>query len=1067
VQVCPSCSEQNPPGFRLCGYCGAALQPQLKPRELRKTVTVVFTDLQGSTALGERLDPEALREVISRYFGVMSSVLEEHGGVIEKFIGDAVMAVFGLPRVREDDALRALRAALGMKAALVELNDELEVRYGVRLVNRTGVNTGEVVAGDPASGQRLITGDAVNVAARLEGAAPAGGVLVGESTYRLARELVEANEVEPLELKGKSERVRAYVLQGLRVGERRRPEGKLVGREDELHRLHSALADVATLRVSRLVTIVGEPGVGKSRLTDEFAEATAATARFLGGRCLSYGRGITFWPLVEIVREAAGIREADSPPAAMEKIAALAPDAPDAVERVASAIGLGGVDYSLEEIYWASRRLFEALAAERPLVLRIEDIHFAEEAFLGLLEHLARSASAPLLLLCTSRPDLLDRRPEWSGGEPAVRLELEPLSEAESGLVVEQLLGESGLPRHVSERIVQASEGNPLFVEHLLSMIVDDGLLVRGPDGEWRVEADLETISIPDSIHALLSARLELLTPDERASLDPASVVGVVFPRAAVEALADEAVRERTGPLLDGLVRKRLVRRSEADVEEDAYRFQHNLVRDTAYQGLLKRVRASLHERFVDWAESVNRERERGLEYGEILGYHLERAHEYLRELGPLDDHARALGRRAAAYLGEAGRRAFGRGDMVAAANLLRRAARLLPDDDPDRLALLPELGEAMMEIGEFAWAEVYLDEAAAAAVALGDAVREAEIVLTRLLVRHHAVDDLGAWRAEVNEETARLIPVLDAHGAAAELAKAWRMVAFVHATVCRWEDAAAAQQLALGHARRAGRRREEARLAAAYTISLQEGPTPLAEAVPRCEEIVRDGLVDRQAEAVARGCLAVLLALDGDVAAARDHYRRARDMLLDIGGLLAAHTSLTAGRVELLAGDPAAAEEALRQDYDALGALGERYFRPLVGSLLARALLELERADEAVEIVDEVRAEAADDDVETQAQWRLVQARVAAERGARDEAGRLAGEAIALLDETDAPVVRAEARLDAAIVVAAAGRPDEAATRLREAAELYALKGARLPWRGRTAEALAELRATELSASP
>jgi class 3 adenylate cyclase/tetratricopeptide (TPR) repeat protein len=1069
VQVCPSCSEQNPPGFRLCGYCGAPLQPQLRARELRKTVTVVFSDLVGSTALGERLDPEALREVISRYFGVMSGVLEEHGGVVEKFIGDAVMAVFGLPRVREDDALRALRAALGMKAALVELNDELERRYGVRLANRTGVNTGEVVAGDPGSGQRLITGDAVNVAARLEGAAPPGEVLVGESTHRLVRELVEADEVEPLELKGKSERVRAYVLHGLRDAERRRrAEGKLVGREDELARLREALAEVATLRASRLVTIVGEPGVGKSRLTEAFEDATAGTARFLAGRCLSYGRGITFWPLVEIVREAAGIREADGPAGARVKLAALAPDEPDAVERVASAIGLGGggPDYSLEEIYWASRRLFEALAVERPLVLRIEDIHFAEEAFLGLLEHLARSAAAPLLLLCTSRPDLLDRRPEWSGGEPALRLELEPLSEAESRLVVDQLLGESGLPRQVSERIVRASEGNPLFVEHLLSMLLDDGLLVRADHGGWRVEGDLERIAIPDSIQALLSARLESLTPEERAILEPAAVVGVVFAREAVEALADEAVQERAGPLLDGLVQKRLVRRLPGDVEEDAYRFQHNLVRDTAYQGLLKRARASLHEAFVGWAESVNRERERGLEYGEILGYHLERAYEYLDELGPLDEHAYALGRRASTYLGKAGRRAFGRGDMVAAANLLRRAARLLPERDAERLELLPELGEAMMEIGEFAWAEVYLDEAAEGAEAVGDAVGEAEVVLTRLLVRHHVVEDLGGWRAEVTGETARLIPVLEAHDASAELAKAWRMVAFVHATVCRWEAAEGAQRLALHHARRAGRRREEARLAAGYTISLQEGPTPLAEAIPRCEEIVREGLVDRQAEAVARSSLAVLLALGGDFAAARDHCRRARDMLIDIGGLLASHTSLTGGRVELLAGDPTAAEVALRRDYDALGALGERYFRPVVGAQLARALFEQGRLDEAVAVVSDVRGEAADDDVETQALWRQVEARVAAERGALDEAERLAAESIARLDETDAPVMRADARLDAAVILAAAARPDEAATRLREAGELYALKGVSPPVRGRTGRALAGLRTAELSVS-
>jgi class 3 adenylate cyclase len=1015
-------------------------------QEVRKTVTVVFSDLKGSTELGERLDSEALREVMSRYFDEMRGVLEDHGGAIEKFIGDAVMAVFGLPRVREDDALRAVRAAAGMKAVLAGLNDELERRYGVRLVSRTGVNTGEVVAGDTTSGQRFVTGDTVNVAARLEQAAPASEVLIGEPTYRLVRDLVEVEEVEPLELKGKSGRVAAFRLLRVREGsERRRTEGRLVGRQRELDALHAALAAATRTGGARLVTIVGEPGLGKTRLTDEFARATAAEARFVRGRCLSYGRGITFWPLVEVVRDAAGIRETDSPAAARAKLEALSPDAPEAIDRVASAVGLGGVDYSLDEIYRGCRHLFESLARERPLIVQIEDIHSAEDAFLGLLDHLERVASVPLLLLCTTRPGLLERRPDWGREAPALRLELEPLSDDETALVIGQILDETGLPREVFERIARACEGNPLFIEQLLSMMVDDGLLVREERG-WRVEGDMSRLAIPESIQALLSARLELLTPDERSILETASVIGVTFSRAAVEALAAAAVRGRTSVVLDGLVGKRLVRRAPADREEDAYRFDHNLVRDTTYHSLLKRTRAGLHERFADWAAEVNRQRDRALEYEEILGYHLERAYEYLGELGPLDEHALGLGRRASGHLGAAGQRAFGRGDMGAAANLLRRAAQLLPEQDADRLALLPDLGEAMMEIGEFAWAQLYVDEAAAAAEAVGDPVLRADTLLTQLLVRHHAVEDLGAWRAQVKVETARLIPILEDHGATAELAKAWRMVAFVHGTICRWEEAAAAQQLALRYARSAGRRRQEARLAAAFTISLRDGPTPVDDAIPLCQEIVRSGLADRQAEAVALSSLAVLNALRGDFDAARDHYGHAHATLADLGGvLLAAHTSLTSGRVELLAGEPAAAEAALRLDYDALGALGERYFRPLVGALLAQALFDQERTEEAELIAAEVRAGAAADDVETQALWRSVRARIADLNGDTHEALLLVNEAIAALDGTDAPVMRADARMDAGMILARAGRAAEAETRLAEAAELYDRKGARL----------------------
>jgi tetratricopeptide (TPR) repeat protein len=351
-----------------------------------------------------------------------------------------------------------------------------------------------------------------------------------------------------------------------------------------------------------------------------------------------------------------------------------------------------------------------------------------------------------------------------------------------------------------------------------------------------------------------------------------------------------------------------------------------------------------------------------------------------------------------------------------------------------------------MMEIGEFAWAQLYLEEAVAGADALGDAVLEADAVLTGLLVRHHVLDDLGAWRVQVKKETARLIPILEDRGATAELAKAWRMVAFVHGTICRWEEAAAAQQLALGYARRAGRRRQEARLAAAFTMSLRDGPTPVDEAVPLCEEIVRSGLTDRQAEAVALSSLAVLRALGGDFDAARGHYLRAHAALAELGGtVLAAHTSLTSGRIELLAGEPAAAEAALRLDYDALGALRERYFRPLVGALLARALLDQERIEEADAVAAEVSVEAAADDVETQALWRLVRARVADLRGDASEALLLVEEAVGALDDTDAPVIRADARLDAGFILARAGRPAEAASRFEEAAELYDRKGARL----------------------
>jgi predicted ATPase/class 3 adenylate cyclase len=1059
VQVCPQCGEENPPRFRLCGYCGTPLAAELPKQEVRKTVSVVFSDLKGSTALGERLDSEALREVMARYFFAMQTVLEEHGGTIEKFIGDAVMAVFGLPRVREDDALRAVRAAHGMSVALDLLNEDLDRLYGVRLANRTGVNTGEVVASDGASDQRLVTGDAVNVAARLEQAAGAGEVLIGEPTYRLVRDRVEVEEVEPLELKGKSERVAAYRVVRVRAPAEAAPDRgiRLVGREAELTALDEALSAARADGHARLATVIAEPGLGKTSLVRELARR-APEARVVAGRCLPYGRGITFWPIIEIVGAAAGLHEDDHPDEARAKIDALVPDAPDVAARIASAIGLADAEFPVDEIAWAARKLVEALAAEQPLVVHVDDIHWAEEAFLQLLRHVADTAEAPVLLLCTARPELLERDPDWAAEAPARRVELAPLTEADIEELVVQLLGGSGLPPAVHGRVAAAAQGNPLFVEQLVAMLVDDGALEQGEDG-WRATDPDAELAIPGSIHALLSARLDLLSAEERAVVEPASVIGTVFPQEALLALVADAVRDQVDGLLAALTPKRLLRRTHDELLGASYRFEHLLVRETAYSRLLKRARATLHAKFVDWADAVNRDRARELEFAEILGYHLEQAYHYLEELGTVDEEARALARRGAHQLGTiAGRRAFARGDMGAAANLLRRAATLLPEDSPERAELLPDLGEAMMELGEFAWAEVYLDEAATTAETVGDERLRADAVLTRLLVRHHTLDDLTGWRVEVERETAALIPTLEELGAAAELAKAWRMVSFVHGIVCHWEATAAAQERALQYAREAGKRRQEARLAGSYTVSLTNGPTGVDEAIERCEEIAASGLVDRQAEALALSSLSYLYALQGSFEDARDRYRQARRLLEELGTpLLGSQTSMTSARVELLAGDAAAAERDLRRDFDALGELGERYFRPYVGALLTRALLAQERLDDAATVTAEVAAMADEEDVESQSMLRAAQARIAAGRGEHAVAVPLAREAVRLIEETDDSVSRAEALVDLALVLRASGLADEARDALEQARSLVASKGAR-PLEERVAALLEEL---------
>ncbi len=783
MPVCGQCGTENPEIAKFCLACGSALEVAAPAQEVRKVVTVVFSDLKGSTSMGERLDSEALREVMTRYFDTMRAELERHGGVVEKFIGDAVMAVFGLPRLHEDDALRAVRAAAGMQGALEQLNDELDRVFGVRLANRTGVNTGEVVSGDPAAGQRLVTGDAVNVAARLEQAAGEQEVLLGDLTYRLVRDYVAVEPVEPLELKGKAEPVPAYRLMSLLDGvERpRRLDSPMVGRDHELGVLRDAFAEALAETRPRLVTVMGEAGVGKSRLMDEFIRSLEGEAMVLRGRCLAYGDGISFWPLAEAVREAAGIAERDTSEEAHAKLAALDDDT-DVIARVASAIGLTQEPFPVQELYWGARRLLEKLAAARPLVVLFEDIHWAETTFLELVEHVVESAEARLLLVCPTRRELVERLPEWSATPPARRIELLPLSDDHAREVASHLLGQAGLEDEVRARVVEAAQGNPLFVEQLLSMLIDEGI-IRFEDGCWRAVGAIDRVSVPPTIQALLAARLDYLEPEERAVIEPAAVIGHVFVRDAVEYLTAESVQPVVGAQLHALTDKQFIHADRSrPPEEEAFRFHHILIRDTTYEGILKRARATLHERFVKWADDVNREG--AVEYEEILGYHLEQAHRYLSELGPLDERGRAIAVDASRRLALSGRRAFARGDVPAATNLLGRAIALLPQGDVTRLELLPDYGEALLQVGRFDEAQAVLDEAIESSGAAGLPAVRAHASLVRLLVRLRA-GDADNWREEAATTIAAAMAVFEVADDNAGLAKAWRLLAWTHGTQC------------------------------------------------------------------------------------------------------------------------------------------------------------------------------------------------------------------------------------------------------------------------------------------
>ncbi|MEX1278078.1 MAG: adenylate/guanylate cyclase domain-containing protein, partial [Chloroflexota bacterium] len=633
VRVCPSCGEENSARARFCQACATLLAESTDEAtsEVRKVVTIVFADMAGSTAIGERLDPEALRRVQARYFDAMTAVLEGHGGTVEKYIGDAVMAVFGIPLLHEDDAVRAVRAASGMQDGIRSLNVDLARDYGVEVAVRIGVNTGEVVAGDPRAGQRLVTGDAVNLAARLEQAAEAGQVFLGATTQRLVKDAVRVEEVEALDLKGKSAPVKAFRLLEVlpdTAGHVRNLDSPMVGRAKELDVLRRALERARGDRTSQLFTLLGPAGVGKSRLVGEFL-AGAGDATVLRGRCLSYGDSITYYALREIVQLAAGISESDDAATAMTRLTAVLAGAEDG-DRIAHLAGglLGWADpSSTEDGSYAVRKAFEHLARERPLIVVFDDIHWAEPLLLDLIEHLADwIRDAELLIVCVARPELLEIRPGWGGGKMnATVILLEPLAGDDAGALLDNILGEAALPPIARDRLLAAAEGNPLFVEEMIGMLVDDGLL-RLTDGAWRAVSDLADLTVPPTIQLLLAARLDRLESEERAVMERGAVEGKVFHIGAVTSLSPEAVRSQVRPRLLALARKELIRPDRAEFAgQDAFRFRHLLIRDAAYQAMPKEQRAELHEGFARWlTEAVG---DRMMEYQEILGYHLEQAY--------------------------------------------------------------------------------------------------------------------------------------------------------------------------------------------------------------------------------------------------------------------------------------------------------------------------------------------------------------------------------------------------------------------------------------------------------
>ena len=974
MQTCPACGRESPDGFLHCGYCGASLAAPAVER--RKLATLVFCDLSGSTALGERVDAETVRSLMLSYFHEMRGALERHGGTVEKFVGDAVLAVFGVPEAHEDDSLRACRAAVEMQARLAALNEEFVRRFGTRIALRIGVNTGEVVTGDGPSRETFVTGDPVNTAARLEQAAGPGEVLLGESTYRLVRDAVRAEAVEPLNAKGKAEPLAAYRL--LEVGGfgpvPRRVGTPFAGREDELDLLERELEAVVAQRECRLVTVVGEPGVGKSRLTAELVSRVGTRARVVRGGCLSYGEGITFWAIGEIVRELAGIHDEHSTAEARALIEARVEgveNGPVVAANLAQLLGLADDGATGPETEWAIRALPDRPGRTQPLVVVVDDIHWADEALLDLLAGLpAAIADTPILLLCLARPELLERRPDWD-----VTMRLEPLGSRDGDALVQGLLGDA--PAVVRERVARASAGNPLFTEELVAMLLDEGV-IRLEEGvcTWRATSTRSRCRRACTRCSARASTGSTTTPGPRSSAAPSRARSSTaapsssspLPRRAPPCRRSRAAQgQGHRPSRRGELRRRVrlplqahprPRRRLPGDRQEAPRHTSRAVRDWL-------------ERAAD---------DRVTEYEEIIGHHLEQGYRYRGELGLLDDEARALGERAGRRLAAAGQRAHGRGDLGAAANLLGRAAALLPPDSRERIEVVPSLVEALAAFVRLSEAETLIEEASRAAENLGDERLVARLNVERAWLVAHATSE-RAREAWVLDQAEQAIPVFERLGDESGLARALEVVALVHLYFGRLSAVAEASERGYLHAERAQDAQEQGKHRLGRMVADQWGSTPL----DRVDELLEDDLAWAQrtgslaVEAKAMVRLGVVRALLGDRVGGNELFDRGMTACTDLGARIWAYQELGCW-IWALTDDPAVAEPRLRETCGVLEEAGRLGVLSTVATILAECLYRQGRFDEAGAMLDAADEHGADDDLYTQVRLRAGRATLLAQ---------------------------------------------------------------------------------------
>lgn len=1000
-------------------------------------MTVLFCDLVGSTQLAHGIDAERLRAILARYFERMAAVVDRHGGRVEKYIGDAVLAVFGIPVAHEDDALRACRAALDMRAELADLNEELRLGFGVSLEVRSGINTGEVVAGDVTDDRSLITGDAVNLAARLEQNAAPGTILLGESTYRLVRGSVVAEPSSRIEAKGFDRPLVAYRLDdaGAVAARVRRFDAPMVDRDPERALLRRTLERVVTSGRGHSFTLLGPPGIGKSRLVEEVTTAVG-DMQVLGGRCLPYGERITFRPVAEAVEQA--VRSHGGDPGRAGDIEALLGGAPRAdlvASRLSQVLGFTPGDPAPDDVFWATRRLLEELARRRPVALVLDDIHWAQPLFLDLIEHLAdRSGDAPLALVCLARPDLLEVRPGWGGGmSNATTVLLEPLGTEDTERLLDHLLGAASIPTALHERIVELAGGHPLFAEELVAELIDDGTLVETTHG-WDVTRDPRELSLPPTVAGLLAARIDRLPPEERAMLERASVIGQEFTTSDVGSLAPVTPEHGTARALESLVRKELIRPTGT---EDAWAFRHVMLRDASYEGMAKATRADLHERFAERREAG------GGDHDELVAYHLDAARDLRLEIAPGDPRASDLASRAGTAYAAAGRRAAARGDTPATVRLLERAGALLPPTDRSRLETVPFLADGLVQRGEMNRALGLLDEMALNADLIGDVC-----LATRARIERYTWGLIAAPAATSGPEFIALareaVAIAEHERRDEDLAAA--LDALVLAERLVTGDASAmlraaerSLELALG----AGSQAQVTSSASSIAAALRIGATPYVDALDRLsalEEQLPGEPMTIAALDVVRASLLAGLDRPDDARSCLDAARVVFDDLHQ--SRWAAALTEVAAEIDWRRGDPRAAEPALRDAHAFFRERGEAMEVALGAADLALLLCDLGRIDEAAVLAEDVVTDVPGYVLETQIGWHRINALVLAARGAVEEAVRSAEAALRIARGTDFVTIIAGALLDLATVQRAGGRDRLASAAVEEAVVWFERKG-------------------------